>query len=70
MIYKFKPKEKELLSELDIPFDPFGNLTEDQELKLLDIINGEMLEEMLPDGVTPRGDLCGDILDSMAKQAD
>ena len=65
MIYKFTEKEKHLLKKLKIPFDPFGDLNENQEMQLLDILSdhyGSVAYE-------PEGELIGDILTHMAQQA-
>nr|DAS18938.1 MAG TPA: hypothetical protein [Caudoviricetes sp.] len=66
MIYKFTKKEMEALRNLSIPFDPFSDLSEDEELLLLDIVD-DAASRIGYD--TPEGDLYTDILDSMAKQA-
>lgn len=39
MTYKFTKKEKEALLGLSIPFDPFSNLSDDEELSLLEIVD-------------------------------
>ncbi len=66
MKYKFTKAEMEALRNLSIPFDPFSDLSEDEELLLLDIID-DAASHIGYD--TPEGDLYTDILDSMAKQA-
>lgn len=67
MTYKFTKTEAEALRGLSIPFDPFSDLSEDEELLLLDIVD-EAASQAGYD--TPKGDLYTDILDSMAKQAE
>lgn len=67
MRYKFTKTEAEALRGLSIPFDPFSDLSEDEELLLLDIVD-EAASQAGYD--TPKGDLYTDILDSMAKQAE
>lgn len=67
MTYKFTEAEAEALRGLSIPFDPFSDLSEDEELLLLDIID-DAASRVGYD--TPEGDLYTDILDSMAKQAE
>lgn len=67
MTYKFTKKEMEAISSLSIPFDPFSDLSEDEELLLLDIIDNAASHVGYD---TPEGDLYTDILDSMAKQAE
>lgn len=67
MTYKFTKKEKEALLGLSIPFDPFSNLSDDEELSLLEIVDDAAAHAGYD---TPKGDLYTDILDSMAKQAE
>ena len=63
MIYKFNEKESSTLRKMKIPFDPFGELTEDQELLLIDL-----LEEKAGFG-TEESDAVEDVLNTMAIQA-
>ena len=67
MIYKFTKAEAGAIRKLSIPFDPFSDLSEDEELLLLDIVD-EAAAKVGYD--TLEGDLYTDILDSMAKQAE
>ncbi len=67
MKYKFTKEEAEAIRKLSIPFDPFSDLSEDQEISLLEIVD----EEAAKIGYdTIKGELYTDILDSMAKQAE
>ena len=66
MIYKCTKTEMEAIRGLSIPFDPFSDLSQDEELLLLEIID-DAASHVGYD--TPEGDLYTDILDSMAKQS-
>ncbi len=67
MKYKFTKKEMSALHNLSIPFDPFSDLSDDEELLLIDIVENAAAYVGYD---TPEGDLYTDILDSMAKQAE
>lgn len=65
MIYTFSEKEKSVLAKLHIPFDPLGDLSDDQEARLLDILS----EHYGSVAYESEGDVIGDILTHMAQQA-
>ena len=67
MKYKFTKADVEALRNLSIPFDPFSDLSEEEELLLLDIVDDAAARIGYD---TPEGDLYTDILDSMAKQTE
>ena len=63
MKYKFNEKETRTLRSIHIPFDPFSDLSEEQELELI-----ELLEEKSGFG-TEESDAFEDVLQTMAVQA-
>ena len=72
MRYHFSEREIEALSRLNIPFNFLGDLDDEQELALLDIVGDAMdYEGYGEDGgdQSTLGEMYGDILTHMAQQA-
>lgn len=65
MRYVFSQEEKAVLAKLTIPFDPLGNLSDDQESQLLEILS----EHYGTVAYEAEGDIIGGILTHMAQQA-
>lgn len=69
--YAFPTRYYELLNRLRLPFDPFGDLDEEQLLTLLDTLADEIAYEGINeagDGVNEVGQLCVDLLTWLAKE--
>lgn len=66
MQYKFSKDERETLEGLSLDFDPMGDLTEDEEMLLLELIEDAAA---LAGYDTDAGEKFNDILDTMAKQS-
>ena len=73
MIFEFTKEQRELLIKMDIPFDPFGELTDDELFELEDIVSDYLQMHGLagpPNYINDIGELCGDIMTSLARQGD
>ncbi len=66
MRYIFSNLEMQALASLPLSFDPIADLSDEEELLLLEILSDSAAKVGYD---TPEGDLYTDILDSMAKQA-
>lgn len=66
MSFPWSEVQKKCLEKMDIPFDYSSDLSEDEILKLDDIVTDYMMRCCISnDEVTPTGKICESIIDTM-----
>lgn len=66
MSFPWSETQKKCLEKMNIPFDFNGDLSDDEILKLDDIVTDYMMMHCISnDEVTPTGRICESIIDTM-----